>query len=66
MLALLVGGLPRGGPGARLRLRVSPLSVAVRHDRLVHASLHLSMPVSMVQLLSDPLINFDELDQFLI
>ena len=66
ILALLVRGLSRGGPGARLGLHISSFGVTVRHDGLVHASLHLSVSVPMVQLLSDPLINFDEFDQFLV
>ena len=47
-------------------MNITSLGIRVRYDGLVHASFHLCLPIAMVKLLSDPLIDFDEFDQFLV
>ena len=55
-----------GRAAARPTCGVTSLGLRVGHDGLVHARLHLSLPIPMVQLLPNPLIDFYELDQFLV
>lgn len=58
--------MTRRGTGARLRLDLSALSFGVGNDSPIHASLDLSLSVTVVQLLSDALIDFNEFHKFLV
>ena len=66
LVTVLVGRLAGWRSRTRFRMNVTPLCVRVCHDGLVHASFHLCLPIAMVKLLSDPLIDFNEFDQFLV
>lgn len=51
---------------SRLRCYITPFSIRVGDDSLIHTRFDLSLTVTVVQFLSDPLINFDEFNQFLV
>ena len=58
-----LGGSPCRWPRSR---SLAALSVRVCHNRLIQRCFNLSLSVTVVQLLSDPLINFYEFNQFLV
>ena len=65
----VVAVIVRWSSGGWLRARsgsIAPFCLRVSHNRFIHCSLDLRLPITMVDLLPDPLVHFDKLNQFLV